>query len=297
MCVWRAEVGTPDFRVPIRSSPRGRLTAPASYDRDMVLVAVAQFAPVADVGANLASVRTLIAAAAETGAGLVLLPEYASFFEHRMGPRFAEHAQPLDGPFVEGVRAAAAAAGLVAVLGLVESAQRDRFRNTAVAVSGDGVIATYRKTHLYDAFGADESTWVEPGALEPPETFLLGGLRVGLQTCYDLRFPEVTRVLADAEVDLVLVPADWVPGTGKVHAWRTLLTARAIENTAFVASAGQIPPEGVGTSLIIGPAGETLAELGEERGIAVAELDPARVREVRAANPALRLRRYTVLPR
>ena len=125
----------------------------------------------------------------------------------------------------------------------------------------------------------------------------LGGLRVGLQTCYDLRFPEVTRVLADAEVDLVLVPADWVPGPGKVHHWRTLLTARAIENTAFVAAAGQIPPEGVGTSLILDPAGETLAELGEERGIAVADLDPARIREVRAANPALRLRRYTVLPR
>jgi predicted amidohydrolase len=88
-----------------------------------------------------------------------------------------------------------------------------------------------------------------------------------------------------------------VPGTGKVHHWRTLLTARAIENIAFVAAAGQIPPDGVGTSLILDPAGETLAALGEERGLAVADLDPARVREVRAANPALRLRRYTVLPR
>jgi predicted amidohydrolase len=217
--------------------------------------------------------------------------------EHRMGPRFHQHAQALDGPFVEGVRQSAEAAGLVAVFGLVEAADGERFRNTAVAVSADGVIATYRKTHLYDAFGADESTWVEPGALEPPETFLLGDLRVGLQTCYDLRFPEVTRVLADAEVDLVLVPSDWVPGPGKVHHWRTLLTARAIENTVFVASAGQIPPEGVGTSLVLDPAGATLAELGEERGVVVADLDPARIHEVRAANPALRLRRYTVLPR
>lgn len=263
----------------------------------MVRVAVAQFAPGADVVANLAAVRALVAEAAGQGAELVVLPEYASFMEHRMGRRFHEHAQALDGPFVEGVRAAAEASGLVAVFGLVESAEGERFRNTAVAVSGDGVIATYRKTHLYDAFGADESTWVEPGALEPPETFLVGDLRVGLQTCYDLRFPEVTRVLADAEVDLVLVPADWVPGPGKVHHWRTLLTARAIENTAFVASAGQIPPEGVGTSLVLGPAGETLAELGEERGVAVADLDPSRIREVRTANPALRLRRYTVLPR
>jgi predicted amidohydrolase len=263
----------------------------------MVQVAVAQFAPTADVAANLAAVRALVAEAAGRGAALVVLPEYASFFEHRMGPRFAEHAQPLDGPFVEGVRAAAAEHAVVAVFGLVEAAEGERFRNTAVAVDGDGVVAVYRKTHLYDAFGADESTWVEPGALEPPQTFLVGDLRVGLQTCYDLRFPEVTRVLADAEVDLVLVPADWVPGPGKVHAWRTLLTARAIENTAFVAAAGQVPPDGVGTSLILDPAGATLAELGEEHGIAIADLDPARITEVRAANPALRLRRYTVLPR
>ncbi|WP_375388336.1 carbon-nitrogen hydrolase family protein [uncultured Amnibacterium sp.] len=263
----------------------------------MTRIAVAQFAPGADVAANLAEVRALVAEAAGQGAELVVLPEYASFFEHRMGPRFAEHSQALDGPFVEGVRGSAAEAGVAVVLGLVETAEGKRFRNTAVAVSGDGVVATYRKTHLYDAFGAEESRWVEAGTLEPPQTFLVGDLRVGLQTCYDLRFPEVTRVLADAEVDLVLVPADWVPGPGKVHAWRTLLTARAIENTAFVAAAGQVPPDGVGTSLVLDPAGATLAELGEARGVAVADLDPARLRDVRAANPALRLRRYTVLPR
>jgi len=263
----------------------------------MVRIAVAQFAPAADPAANLAEAADLVAQAAADGAALVVLPEYASFFEPRMGQRFAEHAQPLDGPFIDGIRDAAARAGVVAVVGLVETGEGERFRNTAVAVSSDGVVAVYRKTHLYDAFGAEESRWVEPGALEPPETFLVDGLRVGLQTCYDLRFPEVTRVLADAEVDLVLVPADWVPGPGKVHAWRTLLAARAIENTAFVAAAGQVPPGGVGTSLVLDPAGAVLAELGEGRGVGVADLDPERLRAVRAANPALRLRRYTVLPR
>lgn len=262
----------------------------------MVSVAVAQFAPGSDPEANLATVVRLIRDAADRGAALVVLPEYASFFEPRMGPRFAEHAEPLAGPFTAGVQAAAARAGVVAVFGLVEAAG-EKFRNTAVAVSADGIIATYRKTHLYDAFGASESTWVEPGALEAAQTFVVGGLRAGLQTCYDLRFPEVTRVLADAGVDLVLVPADWVPGPGKVHHWRTLLTARAIENTAFVAAAGQIAPAGIGTSLILDPAGVTLAESGQEEGLAFADLDPARVREVRAANPALSLRRYSVVPR
>lgn len=263
----------------------------------MVRIAVAQFAPGADVAGNLAAVRDLVTEAGRQGAGLVVLPEYSSFFEHRMGPRFVEHAQPLDGPFTSAVQEAAAEAGLVAVIGLVETGEGARFRNAAVAVSENGVVAVYRKTHLYDAFGARESEWVEAGALESPQTFLVDGLRVGLQTCYDLRFPEVTRVLADAGVDLVAVPADWVPGEGKAHHWRTLLTARAIENTAFVAAAGQIPPEGVGTSLVLDPAGVVLAELGEERGLAVADLDPERIRAVRTANPSLALRRYTVLPR
>ena len=75
------------------------------------------------------------------------------------------------------------------------------------------------------------------------------------------------------------------------------LGASVVVLAAFVAAAGQIPPGGVGTSLVLDPAGQTLVELGEERGVAVADLDPARIREVRAANPALRLRRYTVLPR
>jgi predicted amidohydrolase len=263
----------------------------------MVRFAVAQFAPGADVEGNLAAVRDLVAEAGRQGAALVVLPEYSSFFEHRMGPRFAEHAQTLGGPFTSAVQEAAAQAGLVVVFGLVETGEGTRFRNAAVAVSSEGVVAVYRKTHLYDAFGARESEWVEAGALEPPQIFLVDGLRVGLQTCYDLRFPEVTRVLADADVDLVAVPADWVPGEGKVHHWRTLLTARAIENTAFVAAAGQIPPEGVGTSLVLDPAGVVLAELGEQRGLAVADLDPERIRSVRAANPSLALRRYTVLPR
>lgn len=260
-----------------------------------VRIAVAQFAPKADGPRNLAVLARLVEEAAAVGARLAVLPEYASWFAQPMGPAFAAHAQPLDGPFTEGVVALAARTGTTIVFGLVEAAG-ERFRNTAVAVDGDGVVAVYRKVHLYDAFGAAESRWVEPGALQPPQTFLVDGLRVGLQTCYDLRFPEVTRLLADAGVDLVLVPADWVPGPSKVAHWRTLLAARAIENLAFVAAAGQVPPAGVGTSLVLDPVGEVLAELGEAPGVAVAELDPGRIAAARRANPALAQRRYAVVP-
>lgn len=263
----------------------------------MVGIAVAGFAPGADARANLATASGLVEEAAGRGARLVVLPEYASCFAATLGRAAVEAAQPLDGPFTAGMIALAARTGTTVVFGLVEAGDGRRFRNTALAVDGTGVLAAYRKTHLYDAFGETESRWVEPGDLVPPRTFEVGGLRVGLQTCYDLRFPEVTRLLADAGADVVAVPSQWVPGPGKVHHWRTLLTARAIEDTAYVLGAGQVPPAGIGTSLIVDPFGEVLAELGEEPGVAVAEADPERVVEVRRANPALALRRYRVVPR
>jgi len=137
---------------------------------------------------------------------------------------------------------------------------------------------------------------VRAGEIAPPQTFAWGGLSVGMQTCYDLRFPEVTRTLVDAGVELVLVPSEWVRGPLKEHHWRTLLTARAIENTIYVAAADHAPPIGVGNSMIVDPMGVELATIGEVTGVAVAEVSVDRVRAVRAVNPALSLRRFTVAP-
>src|SRR5690606_20718246 len=132
-----------------------------------------------------------------------------------------ENAEGLDGDFVRTLRSSASAHGVVIVAGLVETAG-ERVRNTLVAVDGDGVIATYRKQHLYDAFGQTESEWIEPGPLGAAETFEVGGLRFGLMTCYDLRFPEVARTLVDAGADVLVVPAEWVRGPLKEHHWTTL---------------------------------------------------------------------------
>src|SRR5690606_6563376 len=122
-------------------------------------------------------------------------------------------------------------------------------------VDGSGVRATYRKLHLYDAFGQRESDWVEPGRIAVPETFEVDGVRFALMTCYDLRFPEVARELVDTGAHAILVPAEWVRGPLKEHHWRTLLHARAIENTVFVAAADHPPPLGVGASMIVDPQG------------------------------------------
>jgi predicted amidohydrolase len=261
-------------------------------------IAVAQFAPTADTEANLATIADLVAAASDRGARLVVLPEYSSYFVDPFDESLAENAQDVDGPFVESLVGIAASRGLQIVAGLVERAgDGRRVRNAAVAVDGGGVLARYRKLHLYDAFGQRESDWVEPGELAAPETFELDGLRIGLMTCYDLRFPEVGRVLADAGVDVFAVPAEWVRGPLKEHHWRTLIHARAIENTVFVAAADHPPPLGVGLSMIVDPQGVELASVGTATDVAVAHLDRDAVARVRRVNPSLRLRRFAVIPR
>ena len=120
---------------------------------------------------------------------------------------------------------------------------------------------------------------------------------MGIQTCYDVRFPEVTRRLVDAGAELVLIPAEWVRGPQKEHHWRTLVTARALENTIYVAAADHAPPIGVGCSVVVDPMGVVVAALGEQVDAAVAFPTRARLDEVRAVNPALRLRRFDVVAR
>jgi predicted amidohydrolase len=263
-----------------------------------VPIAVAQFAPTADADANLQLISELVAAASARSARVVVFPEYSSYFVDPFDVSLAAHAQDIDGPFTRALTALAAGHDLVVVAGLLEkAADGRRVRNTVVAVDSSGVIARYRKLHLYDAFGQRESDWVEAGSLDEPETFELEGLRFGLMTCYDLRFPEVGRLLVDAGADVFLVPAEWVRGPLKEHHWQTLLHARAIENTVFVAAADHPPPLGVGNSMIVDPQGVQLATVGTATDIAVAYLDPDVVERVRRVNPALALRRLTVIER
>ncbi|HEU0256800.1 MAG TPA: carbon-nitrogen hydrolase family protein [Microbacteriaceae bacterium] len=264
----------------------------------LVGVAAAQFAPVADKQANIEHIGELTAQARGRGARLVVFPEYSAFFTPRLGPRMLAAAEAVDGPFVAGLATLADRLDVTIVAGLAEkSPEAARFFSTVVAVAPrHGVVASYRKQHIYDAFGARESEWVRPGALGEPQTFSLGPFRVGLQACYDVRFPEVTRTLLDAGADVVAVPAEWVPGPSKQEHWRTLLSARAIENTVFVIGAGQTAPGGIGDSVILDPAGTALSELSTEPGLAVATLSPRLLSHVRETNPSLRLRRYAVVP-
>ncbi|ROP74334.1 carbon-nitrogen hydrolase family protein [Curtobacterium sp. PhB115] len=271
-------------------------------------IAAAQFAPVDDPAANLETVRTAAAEAAARGADLLVTPEYTSYFTADIDDRFVAAAQPLDGPFVTGLQAIARETGVALVVGIAETTEAaeateatdaaDRFRNTLVAVLPSGELAaTYRKVHLYDAFGSRESDHIESGDPEQLPVFELAGVRIGLETCYDLRFPEVTRRLAAPEhgaSDVVVLPAEWVRGPGKEHHWRTLLTARAIENTVWVVGVGQTPPIGIGGSVVIDPSGVAVVSAGATPGLLTATIDTAVTDAVRQVNPSLSLRRYDV---
>ena len=263
----------------------------------VVRVTVAQVAVSDDHGANRQTVLDAFKVAARVGSNLLVLPEYASAYDsHGVGP---EHAEPLDGPFVTLLRARARKHGIAAIAGVtLPGTDGVRAVNALVVVDGSGELTgVYRKVHLYDAFGYRESERLEPGPADAdPVTLRLGGLTFGVLTCYDLRFPESARRLVDAGADVLVYPAAWVAGPLKADHWRTLLQARAIENTAVVIGVGMAGDSVTGRTLLVGPDGVVGLEMGEEQAYRTVDLDPAPLAAVRKTNPSLANRRYTVVP-
>lgn len=259
-------------------------------------IAVVQLQSDESKSENLARIDVAVSRAAGEGAQLVVLPEFAMYNLATPDESFLTAAEPLTGPFVTGLQMLARRHGVSIVAGMLEATDGDpRPYNTLVAVSGEGdVIATYRKVHLYNAFGARESDLIRPSEDAAPIVFPVAGMLVGLHTCYDLRFPESSRQLAEAGADLLVLPASWAPGARKEMHWNVLARARAIENTVYFAAVSQAPPVSTGGSLVVDPMGTIVAELGENPGLVTVALDPARVAAVRARNPSLDDRRFSM---
>lgn len=278
-------------------------------------MAAAQIVTGVDLQENRRCVVARVREAARDGASLVVFPEatMCSFG----GPSFdlAAVAEPLDGPFVDTVRAAAARHGVSVAAGMFERAgapggsparqAEDRLPYNTVVVAGPAgeLLGTYRKLHLFDALGARESERLGSG---DPATGLLtfgvdgagGRMTAGVMTCYDLRFPELSRALVDRGATLLVLPAHWYAGAGKRDVWETLVRARAIESTVYVVAAGKPAPEGVGRSMVVDPAGVVCTVLGEDgQGVAIADVEASRVSQVRDALPVLEHRRFDVVPR
>lgn len=250
---------------------------------------------------NLDAAVQAIREAKRRGADLALLPELFMAFLHPKDPTTAaEIAEPLEGPFVSGLAAEARAQHLYVGCGLWEHAPGERARafNTTVLLGPDGRLAlAYRKTHLYDAFGYRESDRIVAGT-EPPGVVRTPLGTFGLLVCYELRFPELTRLLTLAGADVLLLPAAWIAGPLKESHWTTLVRARAIENTIFVAAANQTGNVSTGRSMLVDPMGVSTVDAGEDPGVYTADVDPARIARVREKLPVLRHRREAlyVLP-
>ena len=220
---------------------------------------------------------------------LVVFPEA---FARDFGPAddaLGPYAEALAGPFGQAVEALAAQLGATVIAGMFEASQdADRPFNTLLLHGA--AQAAYRKIHLYDSFGFRESDRLSGGPIAPVVTDV-AGFRVGLMTCYDLRFPELARALVDAGAEVLVVPSAWVAGERKVDHWRTLVRARAIENTVFVVAVGQPGPHYCGHSLVVDPLGDVLVEAGPEEAVLDATLERDVLEAARRTNPSLANRR------
>ena len=248
-------------------------------------VTVVQAASALEPEVNRARLRELVPA----GSDLVVLPEAFARDFGASGSDVGPYAEAPDGPFGTELAAVAEERGTTVVAGMFERSE-DPARPFNTLLARGSASAAYRKIHLYDSFGYQESDALAPGALEPVLVDV-AGFRVGLMTCYDLRFPEHARLLVDRGAEVLAVPAAWVAGPRKVDHWRTLVRARAIENTVFVVAAAQPGPRYSGHSMVVDPLGDVLVEAGEDEAVVSATLDRDVLDEARRTNPSLANRR------
>jgi predicted amidohydrolase len=257
------------------------------------VVAVAQLTSRQSVRENLATCRALAEEAKGRGAHLVTFPENAPFLG-READRLSV-AEPVEGSVVEAFRSMARELELAVLVGSVAETGPDpgHSYNTSLLIAPSGaIVATYRKIHLFDVEveGAPpflESSTVAAGSELVVADFM--GAKVGFSVCYDLRFAELYRSLRNRGAEVMFVPAAFTERTGRDH-WEVLLRARAIENQCYVVAPNQTGLHlkgrvSYGRSMIIDPWGIVIAQAGDGEGIAVAEIDLARVRAVRAKMP------------
>ncbi|WP_108926081.1 carbon-nitrogen hydrolase family protein [Mycobacterium montefiorense] len=263
-------------------------------------IALAQMLSGSDPAANLQQVRGYTAQAADAGASLVVFPEATMC---RFGVPLGPIAEPVDGPWADGVRRIATDSGVTVIAGMFTPSGDGRVTNTLIA-AGPGTPnqpdTHYDKIHLYDAFGFTESRTVAPG--REPVVITVDGVSVGLSVCYDIRFPELYTELARRGAQLIAVCASWGSGPGKLEQWTLLARARALDSMSYVAAAGQADPGatlassgsasgapmGVGGSLVASPLGEVVASAGSNPQLVVADIEIDNVAKARDSIAVLR---------
>jgi deaminated glutathione amidase len=261
--------------------------------------AAVQLTATPDKAANLQAADRLVRRAAADGARLVVLPEKWSVLGR--GADLREGAEPLDGPAITWAREAARELGIDLVAGSVSERVdgEDKLRNTSLHVGPDGDIkAVYRKMHMFDV-EVDGTVYRESEHEAPGEDVVLSrtadGVELGLTVCYDIRFPELYRILAIRGARVVTIPAAFTVATTRDH-WEVLVRARAIEDQCFVIAANQVGThvEGLasgGRSMIVDPWGLVLAQAADAQTVITADLDLDAQTAIRTRLPSLANRR------
>ncbi len=256
-----------------------------------MIVAAGQFVVTAEWESNARTCVALMAQAAKRGAALLVLPE-ALLARSDSDPGLSvASAQPLDGGFLTLLLAESRKNAMTTVLTIHVPSTQGRAANTLVVLRAGQIVARYAKLHLYDAFSILESSRVDAGSAIPP-LIEVAGMKVGLMTCYDLRFPELALSLALQGAELLVLPAAWVRGPLKEQHWATLLAARALDTTCYLVAAGECGNKNIGQSRVVDPLGVTIAAAAQEPQLICAEVSAARVQETREKLPVLRHRRF-----
>ncbi|MFM9105847.1 MAG: carbon-nitrogen hydrolase family protein [Chloroflexota bacterium] len=264
---------------------------------DRLRVAVVQMNTQDDKDRNIRNAFRLIAEAAATGARLVCLPEVWTY----LGPDAAhgDIAEVIPGPLSERLSTAAREHGVYLHAGSFLEQDGGRLLNTTLVFDPSGdLVARYSKIHMFDVVLDGVASYMESRTVTPGEeivTFAVDGFTIGLAICYDLRFPELHRILALRGAEAILLPAAFTMTTGKDH-WEVLIRARAIENGIYLIAPAQVgshPPGKwtYGRSMVVDPWGTVIATAPDVEGVTVAELDLERVRAVRRQVPSLANRR------
>lgn len=267
-----------------------------------VRAAIFQMTSGIDPAENATAIEEMAARAKSEGADILLTPEMAGYLDRDRARAAATLRSEGDDPVLSSVRDAAARHGLWVHLGsipLKDERSDGRWSNRSFMIDGSGDIrARYDKIHLFDVDLATGESWRESSVYGPGEQVVAVDTpwaRMGLSVCYDMRFPDLYRALTNAGATVLLAPAAFTVPTGKAH-WHILLRARAIEAGCFVIAAAQTGRhadgrETYGHSLIVDPWGDIVLDMGEAKGLALAEIDLSRIEEVRGRVPAIANRR------
>ena len=260
-------------------------------------VALVQNCAERDMAPSIAALEPMIRAAARDGADLIQLPELATMIEPDNDAVLAKARPEADDPGLAKFRALAAELKRWIHVGslLIRESGRDKVVNRSFMLDPDGrIVVRYDKIHLFDVAIKDGQSYRESATVEPGTRAVLVDLpwgRMGLSICYDLRFPQLYRALAQGGAQMIGIPAAFTYKTGLAH-WHVLIRARAIETGSFVIAATQCGTHAEGRrtfghSLVVAPWGEVLADAGDNVGVVSAEIDLARVAAVRAMIPSL----------